>query len=527
MPAFFAFIFLTLPWLNPFSPGPLAQELPLLFAWTCAAGVLLTFAVDRQRGQHATMVRALALGWATAAGLNALIGLLQYVGATAALGVWVNHTEVGAAFGNLRQRNQFATLLGIGLAVALWWSAVRNAGQTEDLSANACWQDRFFRWPDYLRRHAALVAPLLAAWVGVANAASGSRTGLMQLLLLLGLTLWWWRSRDALSTDQKKRVRLTLLAALAGYAMAQVLLPLLVGLDPLEHGALVRLREGDRACAGRLTLWGNVLHLVAQKPWLGWGWGELDYAHFITLYPGTRFCDILDNAHNLPLHLAVEWGVPAALLICGTALWLIWRGRPWAERDPTRQMAWSMLAVIGLHSLLEYPLWYGPFQTAALLAIWLLCWHPAQVDQPLVPAPARRALSAVYVLAALALLGYCAFAAWQYHVVSQIYLDPAQRAPAYRDRTLDKMEQAWLYQDVAHFAWLTLTELRPDNATAVNVQAKEMLHFSPEAQVVERVLDSARLLGRKDEVAFYAARYQAAFPTAYARWAAQQAQPAR
>jgi len=143
------------------------------------------------------------------------------------------------------------------------------------------------------------------------------------------------------------------------------------------------------------------------------------------------------------------------------------------------------------------------------------------------PAPARRTLSVGYGLVALALLGYCAFAAWQYHIVSQIYLDPAQRAPAYRDRTLDKMEQAWLYQDVGHFARLTLTELRPDNAATINTLAKEMLHFSPEAQVVERVLDSARLLGREDEVAFYAARYQAAFPTAYERWAAQQAQPAR
>ena len=34
------------------------------------------------------------------------------------------------------------------------------------------------------------------------------------------------------------------------------------------------------------------------------------------------------------------------------------------------------MAVIGLHSLLEFPLWYGPFQLVALLAVCLLCPWP-------------------------------------------------------------------------------------------------------------------------------------------------------
>jgi len=42
------------------------------------------------------------LAWATAAGVSALIGLLQYFGATAAFGVWLNHTDAGTVYGNLR-----------------------------------------------------------------------------------------------------------------------------------------------------------------------------------------------------------------------------------------------------------------------------------------------------------------------------------------------------------------------------------------------------------------------------------------
>ena len=502
---------LVLPWLNPFSPGPMAQEMPLLFAWVCAAVVLLALALDRQRGQHDAMVRAMVLAWSLAAALSAAIGLLQYFGATAPFGVWLNHTDVGAAFGNLRQRNQFATLLNIGLAAALWW-AVRATARPA--------QPGFFQLPPYLTRYPLLLPALLAALVSVGNAASSSRTGLLQLGLLLVLTLWW--QRHLVDAAQKKRVQTVLLAALLAYAIALVALPLLAGLDPLNSGALARLRDGDAACASRLTLWGNVLHLIAQKPWLGWGWGELDYAHFITLYPGTRFCDILDNAHNLPLHLTVEFGIPAALLVCGTAVGLAWRMQPWRERHPTRQLAWGVLAVILLHSLLEYPLWYGPFQTAAALCVWLLWWVPHDPDQPQTYKPFSPLAPYLYVLLAILIIAYGAVAAWQYQIASQIYLDPEHRASAYRTNTLQKIKGVWLYQDSVRFAELTTADLDASNAAYIHALAKEMLHFSPEARVVELLLESARLLGRDDEVAFYAARFQAAFPKDYAAWLAKE-----
>ncbi|WP_258305060.1 O-antigen ligase family protein, partial [Escherichia coli] len=77
----------------------------------------------------------------------------------------------------------------------------------------------------------------------------------------------------------------------------------------------MRMADGSQTCVGRATLWSNVLELIAQRPWAGWGWGELDYAHYIHPFAGERFCVLLDNAHNLPLHLAVELGLPAALLL--------------------------------------------------------------------------------------------------------------------------------------------------------------------------------------------------------------------
>lgn len=514
MPYAAVFLFITLPWLNPLSPGPAPQTGPLLFSWVCAAGVLGALAVDYQRGENVRMVRALALAWASAAVVSAAIGLLQYFEATARFGVWLNHTELGQAFGNLRQRNQFATLLNMGL-VALVWLAIPSDGASAPAPTS--------RW----RRRELLLLLLAATLISAANVASSSRTGLLQLALVTALTLWWWRGSVQAPPQLTHRVQLVVLFALVAYAIATVALPVLAGLDPFASGAWARLRAGDEACFSRLTLWRNVLHLIAQKPWLGWGWGELDYAHFITLYPDTRFCDILDNAHNLPLHLAVELGVPLALLVVGTGLWLIWRARPWRERHPTRQLAWGLLAVILLHSLLEYPLWYGPFQTAALLSVWLLWWLPGSAAAPINKPSFRPLARYVYASFAIIMLAYCGIASWNYQRVSQIYLDPSQRMAAYRDRTLEKLQDVWLYQDQVRFAELTTTELSPDNAAAVHALAQEMLHFSPEARVVELLLDSARLLGRTNEVVFYSARYQAAFPPAYARWVSQSRTPAK
>ncbi len=494
-------LLITLPWLNPFSPGPSAAVVPLLFACGCAAGLLLLRAGDSDPEARQRWVHAMACAWLVAACLSALIGLLQYFGVSRGLGMWVNHTNLGEAFGNLRQRNQFASLMNIGLAALLWWLVQPPAKPTD-------------RPADRVQ-----VALVLALLLGTGNAASASRTGLFQLLLVLALGLYWRRRvrLDGAPTLARRALPWVLLAAVLSYAVASWALPWLAGLDPLSSGAWARLRSGDAVCSSRLTLWRNVLHLIAQKPWLGWGWGELDYAHFITLYPGARFCDILDNAHNLPLHLAVELGLPLTLLLCGGGLWLAWRARPWREQDPARQMAWAVVAVILLHSLLEYPLWYGPFQIAAGLCVWLLL--PAR-------RPGNRTL-APYLQAASAgmLLTFCALAGWQYHLASQIYLPPEQRAAAYRDNTLAKTHRLWLFQDQVRFAELTLTDLTPANAEQMNLLAKAMLHFSPEARVVEIVINSARLLGHQAEADFYLARLQAAFPQAYADWQRQHPGP--
>lgn len=454
---------------------------PEALALAAACLLVLMAAATAAGGSHqAGFVDAIAIAWLLAAALSTALALCQYFGVDDVLAPWVSPSAAGEAFANLRQRNQFASLTVIGMA-SLFWLAPGKLGF----------------WP----------AAAAMAWLAAGNAATTSRAGLAQMVLLALFAC-------ASPVLRKQRLRLWL-AGFVAYGIAALALPWLLELaNGITASRLWERVASVGTCSSRTVLWSNVLHLIAAKPWLGWGWGELDYAHYATLYPGTRFCDILDNAHNLPLHLAVELGIPFALLVGGVLAWVVAQAKPWREMEPARQLAWAVLAVIGVHSLVEYPLWYGPFQIAFGLCLGLL-W------------PSRRAGGAGVAWAmAIAMLAACVYAAWDYRRVSQIYLPPESRAKDFRVDPLPRIRGSWLFGRQAHFAELSITPLTRDNAAWSYDSAQALLHYSPEPRVIERLIESALLLGREDVVLHHLARYRAAFPEAHEAWSRNWTGPA-
>ena len=116
---FFCAGLVALPWLWPFTSGPVAATLPYLAGIAVAAGLLLAWPA-RASGRDAA-IRAVAAGWLAAALASSGIALLQYFDLEGPLFPWVNIAEPGQAFGNLRQPNQLASLLVIGLLSLRWW----------------------------------------------------------------------------------------------------------------------------------------------------------------------------------------------------------------------------------------------------------------------------------------------------------------------------------------------------------------------------------------------------------------------
>lgn len=454
-------------WLQPWAPGPLTNTVPLLLSWAVPA-VLLAL------GQLPTALEC-ARAWAWAAVLSSLMGLLQYFGDAAVLGGWVHvPAYLGDALGNLRQRNQLATHLALGMASVLWW-------QCQGLH----------------RRQALWMLALMAS----AMAATGSRTGLLQLLMLPPLLWLWSRTRTSgqtLAPDWRLG-----LWAVALYMLASAVLPALLDWRTGQSvdTALTRMGEAGN-CGSRRVLWTNVLHLIGQKPWTGWGWGELKYAHYMAQYPGERFCDILGNAHNLPLQLAVELGVPMAAGISLVLLAALWRAHPWRLQGQNDALAWGVLAPIALHSLLEYPLWYGPFQVATLAALVLLRSGTARIL-----ARHRRALQVL----AMGGMGLLALMAWDYQRVRQIYLPPAQRSVWWHADPWGAARQTWFFGGALRFAEVTVTPLTPDNAQTLFEASLRALHDSPEPRVIDKLTDSARLLGRNDLADWHQTQKQKAY----------------
>lgn len=463
---------LVIPWLWPFTPGPSASVGPLLGAWACFLLAVSLLVWDREPA--GLLARALPSSWRIAACVSAVIGLMQFFGTVPSISL-ISSAQLGEAYGNLRQKNQFATLMGLGFAAFVWRGAAASA----------------LRWPAVV---------LLAT----ANAASASRTGLLEWVVVATLA-FAWKPRD--------RDRLVLCGvALCAYVAASLVLPQALTLLRGEAVPNVFGRAmSELGCSSRRVLWANVLHLIALRPWTGWGLGELDYAHYATLYDGPRFCDILDNAHNLPLHIAVELGIPAALLMVCTIAFCVWRGKPWRTAPQAERLAWTALALIGLHSLLEYPLWYGPFQLAVAFSVWLLV-RPRALGAP------QRALAAWGCALGLAALAWMASL---YDAVGQPYKQPEERRAAYRADPIGAVGDPLVFRAQLRFAELSLADVTPGTAVRVHELALDLLHYSPEPMVVEKLIESALLLGRIDEARWHALRFRAAFPERYRQWRSQ------
>lgn len=464
---------LVLPWVHAWAPGPLPNLVPWMVSWACLLIVLMF-------SQRLTPL-VLAQSWTIAAVLSSVIGLVQFFG-LAQVFAPVMHVPayMGDALGNLRQRNQLASLLVMGMAALLWWHARGLA-----------------------LRHALWMLVLLALGL----AATGSRTGLLQIFFLC---FWCWLHRRS-HGNQTAWVWAS--ATLGLYLLASAVLPWLLVLTTGQGvlGAVSRMTELG-GCGSRSVLWSNVLHLIGQKPWTGWGWDALRLAHYITAYPGPRFCDILGNAHNLPLHVAFTWGAPVALFgVIGVFGW-IWVSKPWRSMTAGRQLAWAMVGVMGLHSLLEYPLWYGPFQIALVLCLWLM-------GGPIRVALNKMALIrgvGVLVLAVLCLV------AFDYARVRQIYLPADQRWRIWRSQPVQAARQSWFFQDTALFAELTVTTVNPSNARWVLQTSQVVLRTSPEPRVIEKLLESARLHQEDELFALHHARFREVYPSAFLAWSHKQ-----
>lgn len=302
-------------------------------AWTSSAfllGALLAVLVGRQWNSWKPLWMGDVLfgGFLVAAIASAGLQLYQWMWLASERGIfdiWVFGFAQDRPYANLAQPNLTATLLLWGILASGWGVHRGHMG----------------------RAAAAAAVTLLVFGIALTQ----SRSGLLGLFAI-GATAFWWRK---LWPDRRlvygalALVPLHLVCVQASQWLSTMLL---FG----NAGTMVTRTMGEV----RPMLWAMEIEAIFARPWLGYGWNQALAAHLELAEHYPDLPALFVQTHNLFLDFIVWAGLPIGLLMTGACV-------AWAVSVLTRvrtaeqAMYVMVLAVVGLHSMVELPLHYAYF----------------------------------------------------------------------------------------------------------------------------------------------------------------------
>jgi O-antigen ligase len=269
--------------------------------------------------------------------VSALLGLMQFAAGGTTLHLF-RTTNEDSAVGLFANRNHQAVLMACALPLLAAIASIHMHQQ------------------EHSRRHFAIsigAAVLLLMGLG----ATGSRMGLLLGSLgLIAASIIHVATMPRIGDSRQRKLRFWV--ARAGLAAA-ALLP--VSLLISRSGALARLMS-DPVDQTRTAALAPMIHAAWIFFPFGAGFGTFDPV-YRTVEPDSLLSTIyLNQAHNEPVQLAIEGGLPALLLLL---LFLVWwlraamrAVRP-RDSNPRRALAIAMTAttvILMLSSLVDYPL---------------------------------------------------------------------------------------------------------------------------------------------------------------------------
>jgi O-antigen ligase len=165
----------------------------------------------------------------------------------------------------------------------------------------------------------------------------------------------------------------------------------------LGQSAAERFKDAGQI-APRLALWKYGLAMFEMHPWFGAGWGEFPRLQY-ELVEKLGSVEIANNSHNVVIDLLAKTGVIGlAIVVVGLALWVARTVR--GSHRVERVFGMTLLAVMLMHALVEYPQQYMFFLMPAWFVIGLLDTAPLRW----VPAAASRVVQGALVLLGLVAL---------------------------------------------------------------------------------------------------------------------------
>jgi hypothetical protein len=456
-----------------------ALSAALYLVW--AGGLIVAArALVRECGREAVYT-AIAVGLAAGALLNALAGIIQHFNWVTPLNAFIARPTSSAIFGNLAQPNHYASQLALGLFSLAYLLRGR-------------------RWFWLI----AAASPLLFV-LGL----SGSRSVWLYLVAAFVLAAWL---RRAAPHDRAGRL---LFFSSGAFILICWAMQALVGIGLLRSAnrsavtAVERLFSGEASVSDRFNLWQAAWSVFLEHPLAGSGWGTFSarYFDFMTRQDIVGPIDLFQNAHNILLHFMAEAGLIGALLLVAPLLfWLRHLAR--GAGDVHRWWLFATAAVLALHSLLEYPLWYAYFLGVAAL---LLGIAPAPVLRPQLARVGRPLALAALVMAAFNLTTL----RQDYREFEAVF----RIAPKAPDKGNLAQTMARLHRNPVLTAHIELASALPLAVDETDLQQRiflvgRVLRFAPLATLVYRQVLLLALAGRQPEAQALLLRARRAYPAA-------------
>lgn len=251
-----------------------------------------------------------------------------YSGNDGVTDIWILHLIGSRPYGNLGQPNQLASLLLWGVLAGVW----------------GCLRGQI-RAP---------VAFLYSAFLLFGLALTQSRMAWLAVVMLLGAA-WCWRG-----LWPSKRAPLYATLAALFFLIATF------AIEPLSRLMMTAATPdlSARVTANfpiRPAVWAMYLQAMLDRPWLGYGWGQLLPAQVSVLVDHPVVHGLLhSHSHNLFLDLIIWNGFPIGIFVSGLLLLWVWKAIRSVKKAVDAILLLAVL-VIGLHAMLELPLHYAYF----------------------------------------------------------------------------------------------------------------------------------------------------------------------
>jgi len=297
---------------------------PALYLLGFALSMLIGAAWENESPNQLADFIFLATGLAGIA--STVIQIYQWLGLRS-ISIWILYNALpNRYYANLAQPNLLASLLLLGVIACAW----------------AYWRKTLPGW----------AATSLAAFLLFGVALTGSRTGILNIALLVAIASIWRKKLGS------KHI-LGVIFCLAVYCvLCFILMPHINTLLKISEDRIPIEFRGLRDV--RLSAWAMLLDAAIRQPWFGYGWGQVARANYFVLPDYPIQYGVFSSAHNLFLDLILWVGFPLGLACSAYIIW--WASRVIKGLGHFGQICmFAFVVVLGVHALLELPLHYAYF----------------------------------------------------------------------------------------------------------------------------------------------------------------------